>query len=421
MKNLCFIFPGQGSQCVGMGRKLYDEYQEARQTFEEANDILGFDLMKLCFEGPLDELTKTENAQPALLTSAVALFRVYMKEVGIEPNYSAGHSLGEYSALTCSGAMNLSDALKIVRKRGQFMQEAAALGTGAMAAVSGIEKAIIEESCREITNKEAVAGIACYNSPEQIVISGKKEAVVKAMEKLTALGARCVPLNVSAPFHSPLMASAAERLSEELQRYRFGDFKWPVIANVSALPYAGNGGIVESLTAQMVKPVQWQSSMEFLEGKGVDTAIEMGPQTVLKSLMRKISKGIVTYSYDKKEEREEVGRLFSSIKNESTVTKKSELLSRCMAVAVCTKNNNWNNEEYQEGVVKPYGKIKELWQRLDKEGGEPTSEQMREALEMLRSVFITKKTPEEEQIERFNQIFNETGTRELLNDFKMIC
>lgn len=421
MSNLAFVFPGQGSQCVGMGKDLCKETPIAGRVFENANDVLGFDLQKLCFEGPLDELTKTENTQPALLTYAYALFDIYMDRVGIAPKLSAGHSLGEYSALVCCGAMNFQDALKIVRKRGHFMQEAAALGTGTMAAVSGIEENIIEEKCKKYSAEEACVGIACYNTPEQIVISGMKEAVEGVTKELAALGARCVKLNVSAPFHSLLMQTAASRLNEELSKHQYNGFEWPVISNVTALPYLSKNEIPENLTSQMIKPVLWKHSMEYFCRQEIDIVIEMGPQAVLKNMMKKISKNVAAYSYEKREEQEAVRNLLSSnqVNKPVKTIKKMDVLTRCMAIAVCTKNNNWDNEEYQKGVVEPYRKVKELQERLESENKEPTLKQINEVVEMLRSVFITKKTPIEEQIERFNQLIDETGTRELFSDFKI--
>lgn len=421
MEKIALLFPGQGSQYVKMGKALCDEFEVARETFKEANDVLGFDLQKLCFEGSIDELTKTENAQPAILTASVAAFRVYMKEVGITPALSAGHSLGEYSALTSSGAIKFSDALRIVRQRGRFMQEASSLGLGGMSAVGDIDKSTIEDVCKKASRDEQIVVVSNINSPNQIVISGHKEAVHAASEMLKEMGAAVTPLKVSAPFHCPLMQPAAVKLNEELKKYTFSTLAFPVISNVSSLPYAGHDAIIGNLTEQMVKPVQWLSTMEYLKSNGITMAIEMGPQTVLRNLMKKSAPEVAAYSYDKKEDVDAFMKALTTngmLKN-SRMPNGPTLITRCMAVAVCTRNRNWDNVEYQKGVTEPYRKIQQMQDEIEKNGSQPTVEQMAAALEMLRSVFITKKTPVEEQVRRFNQVFDETGTRHLFPDFKM--
>jgi len=419
MNKLALLFPGQGSQYVKMGKALFEQFDSAREVFEEANDVLGFDLKTLCFEGDMDELTKTQNAQPAILTSSVAAFRVYMEQVGINPVCAGGHSLGEYSALVCSGALRFTDAVKIVRQRGIFMQEAAAQGTGAMAAIGGLDKEVIEAECKKISVDGHEVVVSNYNSPSQTVISGHKEAVEKAGQKFKDIGGTVTPLKVSAPFHSPLMQSAAAKLKDELLKYTFSDFKFPVVSNVTALPYEGSHKIIENLTTQIVSPVQWVASMQYIEKLGVNVAVEIGPQTVLRNLMKKNASEIKAYSYDKSED---VEALLKAVKEQSEEGSKPNgptVVTRCMAVSVCTRNRNWDNDEYQKGVSEPYKKIQQMQEEIEKNGNIPTVEQMKEALEMLRVMFITKKTPVVEQIERFNQIFDETGTRYLFPDFKM--
>ncbi|MCX7920810.1 MAG: ACP S-malonyltransferase [Clostridia bacterium] len=419
MNKFALLFPGQGSQYVKMGKSLCDEFASAKKVFEEANEALGFDLMKLCFEGDLDELTKTENAQPAILTASVAAFKVYMEQIGILPVCAGGHSLGEYSALVCSGAVQFSDAVKIVRQRGKFMQEAVAQGVGAMAAIGGLEKDVIEAECRKISTEGNIVVVSNYNSPNQTVISGNKGAVDTAGQSLKDMGGTVTPLKVSAPFHSPLMQPAADRLKDELINYKFNEFKFPVISNVTALPYEGSYKIIENLTTQIVAPVQWVASMQYVEKLGINIAVEAGPQTVLRNLMKRNAPSVKAYSYDKSED---VEALLKVVKEQSADSSKANgptVVTRCMAVAVCTRNRNWNNEEYQKGVSEPYKKIQQMQEEAEKSGVLPTVEQMKEALEMLRSVFVTKQTPVVEQIERFNQIFDETGTRYLFSDFKM--
>lgn len=421
MKKIALVFPGQGSQYIGMGKILCKKAVEADKVFEEANYTLGFDLKKLCFEGDFEELTKTENTQPAILSASVAAYKLYVKEVGIEPLYAAGHSLGEISALTCSGAIKFSDALKIVRKRGMLMKSAVAPGIGAMSAVSGISIDIIEEECRKFSERDSVVSISNYNSLKQVVISGHKNAVIELGERLKGLGASVIALKVSAPFHCSLMEPISREFREELGKYDFNGLKWPVISNVTALPYTGTEQIIDNLTHQIYKPVRWQETMDYLKGKGVNTIIELGPKSVLKNLAIKGMEGISAYSFDLEDD---VKALDELLKGQKQAEKEStsnyyKLITRTMAIAVCTKNSNWNSEEYQKGVVEPYRKIKNMCEELDRENRQPTFEQMKEAVHMLVSVFNTKGTPMDEQIERFNHIFSETLTWDLVPDFNI--
>lgn len=418
MKKIAILFPGQGSQFVGMGKKLCDNYSIARQIFEEANEAVGFDIKKLCFEGDISKLTETENTQPAILTASYAAFRVFMQELGVEPVYCAGHSLGEFSALTCTGAINFSDAVSIVKNRGKFMQEAVPIGVGAMSAVSGVSKGIIEEECKAFSNMTNVVVISNYNSPDQIIISGHEEAVQNVTESLKKMSAKVTRLKVSAPFHSPLMQLAADRLKDELMRYSFNDLKYQVLSNVTALPYRGKDEIIENLTKQIVQPVQWQSIMEYIDKSDVEAVIELGPKTVLRGLAKANVPGINAFSYD---DERDVTKIEELLKQTEKTDKdaKLKLIIRCLAIAVCTKNSNWDNEEYYQGVVDPYRKVQSMLEEIERDNLEPTMEQMTNALEMLKSVFKTKNTQQDEQKDRFEQIFNETGLKNIFPNFQL--
>lgn len=418
MKKIAILFPGQGSQYVGMAKSLCESFIEAKETFEEANNALGFDIRKLCIDGNIEELTKTENTQPAILTASVAAFRVYMREIGIKPVVAAGHSLGEFSALCCAGGIKFADAVRIVRQRGKFMQEAVPVGVGGMAAISGASQAMIEAECVKASIYGKLVAVSNYNSPEQIVISGNIEAVNEVGEKLKATGARVIPLKVSAPFHSALMQPAADRLREELGKYSYGDMSCPIISNVTARPYPDKGSIVDYLTKQIINPVRWQESMDYVQKQGIDLAVELGPQTVLRNLMKKNVPSLKTYSFDQEPDVQALKRQVNT--SEQEVSSGLEVITRCIAVAVCTKNSNWNDQEYQKGVVEPYRDVKKLKEDIEKDGRQPTTDEVLQALNMLKSVFITKKTPKDEQLQKFNEIFEKTDTRQLFSNFEML-
>ncbi|MDR0270276.1 ACP S-malonyltransferase [Paenibacillus sp.] len=420
MKKIALVFSGQGSQYVKMGQALYEEHAAAKETFDEANDVLGFDLKKLCFEGDMKELTLTENAQPAILTASTAAFRVFKQQIGIEPVCAAGHSLGEYSALVASGVLSFKDALKLVRKRGELMQEAVSADDGAMAAIKDMPKEVVEIECQRISEPDHVVVVSNYNAPQQTVISGHKAAVNKAVVKLQQMGGTVIPLNVSAPFHSPLMQSVSEHMNSQLMKYEYHPFEFPVIANVTAQAYTAPLEVIDSLTEQIVKPVLWTSTMSYMSGLGLDAIVEIGPQAVLRNLVEKNGLNIKAYAYDKPQD---VSDLQQNLKEQRVNTpevagsSRPTLVTRCMAIAVCTRNQNWDNDEYNEGVSKPYKKIQQMQNEIEQSGAEPTLEQMEAALYMLQSVFTTKKTSDEIQVERFNQVFDETGTRHLFPDF----
>jgi [acyl-carrier-protein] S-malonyltransferase len=288
MGKTAFLFPGQGSQYVGMGRELAEEFSLARQAFEEANEALGFDLQGLCFNGPEEELKLTAITQPAILTVSIAALRVLRQEVGWKPSYLAGHSLGEFSALVAADAMSFPDAVRIVRLRGQFMQEAVPVGTGGMAAVLGLERDTVEELCRQAIQNEVLTP-ANFNSPGQIVISGTMQAVERGIALAQEMGAkRAVLLQVSAPFHSPLMVSAGERLGAELAQIEINEIKTPVVSNVEAEPNTSKERVRDLLVRQVSSPLRWEDSMNRMIALGVDRFVEIGPGRVLSGLLRRI-------------------------------------------------------------------------------------------------------------------------------------
>ena len=295
-KKLAIVFPGQGSQSVGMLADLYQNYPLVQDSFNEASAALGYDLWALIANGPEEQLNETQRTQPALLTASVAVWRLWQQQGGATPAYFAGHSLGEYSALVCAGVLSLADAVKLVEKRGQYMQQAVPAGTGAMAAIIGLDDAAIAKACADAAQGEVVAPVN-YNSPGQVVIAGHKAAVERAGEACKTAGAkRALPLPVSVPSHCALMRPAADQLATDLAALNFQQPAIPVVNNVDVQIASNGDAIKDALIRQLYSPVRWTETIEYFAAHGVTEVLELGAGKVLSGLIKRINKELNTSS-----------------------------------------------------------------------------------------------------------------------------
>ncbi|MCX8110102.1 MAG: ACP S-malonyltransferase [Syntrophorhabdaceae bacterium] len=307
MKKIGVVFPGQGSQKIGMGKRLYEGFDSVRSIFKRADDVLGFPITELCFNGPEDELRQTYNTQPALLLVSYAIWEVLKDKVELRPTFVAGHSLGEYTALLVSGFFSFDDAIRITRKRGLYMEEACPKGKGGMVALIGADMEKVVPVLEDISHDDYVAVPANLNSAEQVVLSGDINALKEAVEKLKGVGyKKAVFLNVSGPFHSPLMKEAAEKLKGELNNIKPLDINIPVLSNVDAEPVIDKNMVIDKLYRQMFSPVLWEASVKRMVKEGVEVFLEVGPQKVLSNLIKRITPDVPCYSIEEIEDIESI-------------------------------------------------------------------------------------------------------------------
>lgn len=402
MKKKVAMFPGQGSVYVGMCKELLREHDLVRQIFREASDAIGMDMEKLCLEGDLKELTKTEHSQPAILTASVASFRVLEEEFGFRPHFYAGHSLGEFSALVCAGYLPFAEGVRLVKTRGELMRDAA-LGTESlMTAVGKLPKEEILGVCREVSASGHVVCVSNYNSHKQNVISGSKVGVSEAEKRLASLGASVKRLNVSAPFHSPLMQPALERFKVVLEGYSFTDSGKAVLSNVTARPHVF-AEIRERLAQQLVSPVRWQETVEYLKAQQIRLAVDVGPGKVLRNLMFDNFPAVHALSYDVPDNARELEKLLGN-------EKYSPFISRCMGQAVATRNLCYDPQSYETEIMEPYRRLQAMELTVEAEERTATAEEMKTATELLLKIFRGKQIPTEEQQARLQTLYLDTGT-----------
>lgn len=404
MNRITLVFPGQGTQYVGMGKKVYDRVPEARHLYAEASDILHKDMKKLCFEGNEEEIQNTENGQIVIYTVCISMLRAYEHEIGIKPVYSAGHSLGEYAALTAAGAVTFRDGLNMVRVRGKLMQEVLDKTDACMSAVIGVERSIIEAVCTDCSGGDQLAAIANYNSSKQIVISGSREAVHKAGAKLEQLGAKVIAMKIRAPFHTSLMQEAADRFKEELKKYTYSKFDFPVISNQNAKPYDEDCDMPEVLSKHIVSPILWEQTINYCLDQNVDTFIELGPKQVLKNLSKNDGVTAGFYFYDS-----DLEVLLAERRNVPTEGDAwYRFIEACIAAAICTRNGNWDETEYREGVIEPYQKVKDMFYRIKDKERYAVKAQALQAFDMLNTVLKTKKVADQDRIDIIDKILQKS-------------
>ncbi len=415
MKRIAMLFPGQGSQHPGMGKALYERDEPIRELFQEASQALSVDMAGLCFEAAAEELNRTQNAQPALLLCSLASYRSFRARTGLTPAFMAGHSLGELSALVAAEAMSFEDGLRLARRRGEAMARCTEEGRTGMQAVTKLERARVEEVCRTVEGFGNKFVIANFNAGSQLVLSGTLAAMETAAQALKAAGATLIALRVSGAFHSPFMAPAAEALAELLADVEFKQPKIPVVANVDALPYGDPAHIADGLIRQIASPVLWSDTLHYLERSGAEVYVDAGPREVLKKLaVANVAAGKAYALGEAGDEALLERELAADIRS---IKERPSVIGKCMAVAVCTRNQNWNEDEYQRGVVEPYRQLQAMQEKLEQHATEPTPEEMKQALGLLRRIFATKGASLDEQRMRYAQILEATHTQELLGEY----
>ena len=400
---LALLFPGQGAQYPGMCQTLYKQYATVRETFEEASEILKFDIAKSCFEGETENCQDTRSNQINVLVSSISMYRMYQNEVGIIPDYMAGHSLGEYSALCCAGAIDFADVLQIVDRRGIMMNEVEGKQKSMMAAVYDMDKIALEKWCAHMSSSEELVVVSNYNSSGQLVVSGNINAVNRVMQTVGEQGYRAVPLNVKAAFHSPIFSGITPMLHEMLQEFSFHDPTVPVISNTTAVPYTSSVNIAENLVTHLTAPVRWQESMHYLVSNGVTGTIEIGPGHTLTSLLKNEYDEIHIYTFDDSNDR----NYCDCWLNQSGMWTKRELLKHmrmCQKHAICTQNYNAEEHEYRKEVLKPYRELTKLMNEAETHAEFVTQARYQNMLGLMQKIWHGKKVPPLEQKLRLDAI-----------------
>ncbi|MCG8411299.1 MAG: ACP S-malonyltransferase [Bacteroidales bacterium] len=390
------VFPGQGSQYVGMGEKLYKEYSTVRNIFEEVSDALSMDFKKLCFDSKQEEMKKTENTQPALLLCSYAAFRVFSERWNIVPEVMAGHSLGEISALTCAEAIDLTTAVKLVKYRAECNNKSVHGTESGMAAVLGGNIDKVKQICNELSDESGkVLGISNINSEYETVIAGDLALINKFIKLASSEFKRIVPLNISGAFHSPLMQKAYELFKEKLKTIHFNRPKYPIISNVTGTYYGENADIVELLSQHLIKPVLWYDTMLEVKNANIDLLIEFGAKQVLTKITRNNFPSIKSFSTDEEEDIIELKKIFYKEKNSEEIEVDNRIvfdfMDKSLVLAVTTRNySEINEQEYSRKIVEPYKKIQQMKNELQNSDYSGNIYHIQETYDMIKSILSAK-------------------------------
>ncbi len=394
MNRIAVLMPGQGTQRQGMGRNLYESSDAARMIFNKANDLLGYRFTEIIFNEKHEEIMDTKHVQMAIFLTSMAYYKEFIETKHIVPCCIAGHSIGEYAALTCAGVISFDDALKLVEKRGTFMHDYFnAVEPGAMAAISGVSVKVLQEQCLIMNNKNKPVCISNYNSDNEMVISGLESNINEISDILNTLGASIKKLKVKTPFHSEYMQEAADLMQQEIKNVKFLEPQFTVMSNLTGRPYTSNTEIKEMLALQMVKPVLWNSIMENMLERGIDYFVEMGESHILANLIRK--KGypsICARSLDTDLAKEE----YQNDLRDNRHIGANYKLKRMLGIAVSTKNKIQQREEYEKYVIPEYNQIDTIRQKVEKENRTATINEVQEAYRHLVELLRLKQAPEEE-------------------------
>lgn len=398
---IAFVFPGVGSQHTGMVKSFYENSAIARETFENASDILGLDFKKICFQKEYAEtLNEINVSQLSLVTASIAIYRVFEKEIGISPNYCLGHSLGEYSALCAGGILDFSEMLQIVRERGRIIKEITLTSDGTMIWAINIDHKTLSKLCDEVSEDGNEVYISAYDCPTQCSVSGKNDAILKLTKKLEAAGAIVYPLQMAGPYHTPLMMRASDEMRAYLQQFHFHKPKCDIISNYNTLPYpTEKDKIIENLALQLISPIRWQESILGLVDHQVKYVMEIGPKDVLKFLTKKITPELEPFSFNN-------FSLCSKVKNLLLIQENDyqKVIEQCLKVATSTRNRNTNEQEYYEKVVLPYRRIEEVYYDNLKQQKTPSAVEVRNAINMAETVMKNKKVSQDMLQKRMNEI-----------------
>ncbi|WP_281424866.1 ACP S-malonyltransferase [Paenibacillus tritici] len=399
--SLCFAFPGVGSQYSGMSKELYEQYSIVRETFEEASDTLHMDMRQLCFDSEEEEkLHKLEYSKPALVCSGIACYRVFAEETGLQPAATMGYSLGEYTALCCAGVISFKDTLEIVHKRALIINEATSGTEGTMAWVINLDCRKVEEICSEALSEGIVIYVSAVDAPAKTSISGTMASIQKVASRLEDSGGMVIPIPMSGPFHSLFMKEAADLLRGILDQYSFSKPRWEVVANWNALPYPDEiGSIKDNLSLQLIHPVRWRNSIEYLLTAGIDSVVELGPKTVLTYLTAINTDRLKSYSVDKPADVVTVRQALLLEQNDYL-----RVLKHSLAAVAATKNHNADMTNYVSAVSEPYQQIKGLYHDCNHQQRELTTPQIHDVLRTVNSILTAKGLPEDERIRRMRKV-----------------